>query len=256
MKKLAFLGGALGVAAGALFVTHTSHAADHLDAPTIAMAANRMADINDVFAWMTSDGAKVNLAMTVSPADDGTHAFGPSVQYVFHVSEYAGATNEAAFAAQGTEHKVICTFASNTSAKCWITQGANVEDYVTGDPTSTTGLTSADGKVRLFAGRRSDPFFFNLGGFLTADAVVKANAGAFTDANGDGCPDVPATTAGALRMALVSPPATAQGPCAANQADCFANFNVMAIVLQVDKSLFLSGTNHLLSVWGSTHMGS
>ena len=70
LKKLALLGAVAGLGVGALVVTHTSHAADHLDAPTISMAANRMADLNDVYAWMTSDDTKVKLAMTVSPAPE------------------------------------------------------------------------------------------------------------------------------------------------------------------------------------------
>jgi hypothetical protein len=37
------------------------------------------------------------------------------------------------------------------------------------------------------------------------------------------------------------------------QIDCFQNFNVMSIVMQVDKSLLNIGTNTILEVWGSTH---
>ena len=113
MKKLAFLGGALGLGVGALLVAHSTQAADHLDSP--AAASNPMADIADVYAWNTTDATKVNLIMTVSPGDPGTRSFDPSVQYVFHVNSYA-----TFLAPNPTETKVICTFASDTSAECWV----------------------------------------------------------------------------------------------------------------------------------------
>jgi len=265
VKKLAFVGGAAVLAISVLLIGKSGNAADHLDSPSLLSSAggNPMADIGDVYAWMSSDGSKVNLAMTVSPADDGSLHFGPSVQYVFHVVDYPGATNADAFAAQGTERKVICTFASDTSAQCWVANGSTVLDYVTGNPSATTGITSSSGKVKLFAGRRADPFFFNLGGFKTAVGAVETNCGTGAcpgalHTNAAGCPDqIPATpTAATLRAALTNPPATAVGPCAMGQIDCFATFNVQAIVLQVDKSLLLASGHHLLSVWGSTHMGS
>ena len=251
MKKLVLLGAAAGLATGILFVTHTSHAADHLDGP--AVMTNPMGDIGDVYAWTNGSGSdaptNVNLAMTVSPADMGSNSFGPSIQYVFHASSHAGASNPVAFGAPGTESKVICTFASDTSAQCWAVQGTTVKDYVKGNP--STAMTSADGKMKVFAGRRSDPFFFNLAGFKTAQTLVE-NATLTADAAG--CPAVPAATAGALRTTLSTASVTAVPPCAANQIDCFATFNVMAIVVQIDKSLLLQGSDHLLSVWGSTHM--
>ena len=49
-----------------------------------------MADIADVYAWITSDATKVNLALTVSPADDGMRHFGPAVVYAFHVNSRDG----------------------------------------------------------------------------------------------------------------------------------------------------------------------
>lgn len=253
MKKLVLLGATVGAAAGALVLSHNSHAADHLDAPTVQMPANQMADIADVYTWMTSDAAKVNLAMTVSPADMGTNAFGPSVQYVWHATSHPGASNGVAFGAAGTESRVICTFASNTSAECWVVQGTTVKEYVHGDP--STAMTSTDGKMKVFAGRRSDPFFFNLGGFLTAQFTVEHAGMLMHDLAG--CPTIDPGTAATLRSQLSTAPAAMVGPCAAGEIDCFKNFNVMAIVVQVDKSLLLqstgSTTDHLLSVWGSTH---
>ena len=256
MKKLVFAGGALAVGLSLFVVQQKSHAADHLDAPGVT--TNPLADINDVYTWMESAGAaaptKVNLVMTVSPGDDGTRTFGPGVQYVFHVTSKANDSNGdgnldyGVGIPAGTETKVICTFASNTSAQCWV--GGN-KDYITGDPTATAGITSASGKVKMFAGRRSDPFFFNLQGFRNAVASVEAASSSLT-LNAAGCPNLTSTTAAALVEQLGASQVTPAPPCATG-TDCFANLNVMALVLQVDKSLLNATGNDVVSVWASTH---
>jgi hypothetical protein len=250
----------LGIALAALAfgASPAAWAADHLDSPSVKMTGKAMADITDVYAWMSADGMKVNLAMAVSPAEDGTHSFGPAFQYVFHVVTYPGATNMDAFFNPGSETKIICTFASPTSAQCWVATGPTPKDYVTGDPSSPAGITSRDQLIKVFAGKRSDPFFFNLGGFLRAQSTVETACGTSTcpgalPHDAGGCPLIDAATAGALRGLLTTAPPTTIGPCAGGQIDCFANFNVMAIVVQVDKTLLNANGNHLLSVWGSTH---
>ena len=130
--------------------------------------------------------------------------------------------------------------------------GTSVKDYVKGDLSATAGLASADGKLRVFAGRRGDPFFFNLSGFHAAQHAIEA-AGVLPT-NAAGCPTVPVTTAAALRGLLsTAQAADPDGLCTANQIDCFLKFNVMAIVVQVDKSLLLQNSDTLLSVWGSSH---
>lgn len=255
MKKLALLGAGIGLAAGALLVAKTSSAADHLDSP--AVMGNGMADINDVYAWMTTDKTKVNLIMTISPGEGvlGTHHFGSTVQYAWHVTSHPGATNAQALTAPGSETKVICTFTSDTAAQCWVVDSA-VKDYVTGDPSNTAGMQNATHSMKVFAGKRSDPFFFNLGGLKKATATIEAAApGLLFDAAG--CPsNLASATAQVLRDDLSMASTTQQGVCAPNQIDCFQNFNTMAIVVQLDTSLLLSGSDHLISVWGSTHMGS
>lgn len=263
MKKLSLIaGGVAGVALSLLLAT-PSYAADHGDSATLL--TNPLGDINDVFTWMNADGTKLNLAMTISPVDPGTRAFTDAVQYVFHVTSKAGgpAMTVAQNMATDVETKVICTFASNTSAQCWVVAGTTVKGYIKGDPSSTAGLTSADGKIKLFAGRRSDPFYFNLQGFRNAikavhDAATATPTPTIT-VNQFGCPNggpagVDATFA-FLRTTLSTLQTTGAGvpACSTTEIDCFKNFNVLAIVLQVDKTLVNSGTNNIVSVWGSTH---
>jgi hypothetical protein len=245
LKKLAFLGGAFGLGVGALLVAHSTQAADHIDSP--GAIANPMADITDVYAWNTSDKAKLNLIMGVSPGDPGTRHFDNTVQYVFHVSSTSSIDSQTR-----TETKVICTFASDTDAQCWVGD----KDYVHGDPSNESGMTSDDGKVKVFAGRRADPFFFNLNGFKDVAAFVgSAAASGSLTTDAAGCPNLGAAQGSALRAMLSEGPRgnNTHVPCSGSSANCFEDLDVMAIVVQVDLTLLNEGTNKVLAVWGSTH---
>jgi hypothetical protein len=206
-------------------------------------ALSPMADITDVYAWMS--GSKLNLVMDVSPRDDGTNAFGPAVLYAFHLTSKPrlGLAEPG-----GTETQVICRFDSNTSAQCWVVSSGATKDYVIGDPSNTAGVTSPSGRVKVFAGRRSDPAFFNLSGFNTAMAGFAPQLGLPGTADGAGCPaGVLADKFVTLRTQLGNPPGTG--------SDSFAASNVMAIVVQIDPALVNTGNNTVVAVWGSTHAG-
>jgi hypothetical protein len=249
LKKLAVIGSAAGLGVVALLATQRGHAADHLDSPTLATSP--MADINDVYAWM--DGSNLNLAMSISPADVEARTFGPDVQYVFHV--HSKSMNGIGVPGTGTETRVTCTFASSTSAQCWVTEGTTVKGYITGDPSNTTGISSEDSKVRMFAGRRSDPFFFNLQGFRAAISGLTTRLGQTPAVTNDaaGCPDS-LTVAEVLGFAAnLTAQVPGQPPCSATQQDCFAELNVKMILIQLDRSLVNSGTNTTVGVWASTH---
>lgn len=233
MNKLASLGGLAGLVVVALVATK-GQAADHVDSPSLT--TNPMADITDVYSWMT--GSNLNLVMNLSPIDDGVRSFGPAVLYVFHLTSKPGL---GVGAPGGTETKVIFRLASNTSIQGWVTDATGTKDYVTGDPSNTAGVTSNLGKIKVFAGRRSDPFFFDAAGFQTA-----ATSLGMTTLNPDrgGCPTaIDQAQAAGLRAQLAS------------GTDAFATANVMAIVVQIDKSLVTTGTNTTVAVWGSTHLG-
>jgi len=254
LKKLAFLGGAAGLGILALLYSPLTQAADHLDSPSVSAPTSAMADITDVFAWMTTDGTQVNLALDVSPADPGTRSFGPDVLYAMHITSRPG------FGMTGTESKIICKFADNTHGECWVTDPAGKTiDYVNGDLSGPVGRVSRSGKFRVFAGQRSDPFFFNFAGFKKAVATAEGACGAGMECPGAiptdaaKCPLIDKATAGALVGLIGAESTTAVGPCPANQIDCFENFNVMAIVVQIDKTELLNGTDKLVSVWASTH---
>lgn len=210
------------------------------DRVTAAPAASPMADITDVYAWMA--GSNLNLIMDLSPQDNGTNAFGPDILYAFHLTSKPGL---GLGTAGGTETQVICRFASNTSAQCWVVSGGATKDYVTGDPSNTAGVTSPSGKVRVFAGRRSDPAFFNLSGFNAAMSGFAPQLGVPNTSDVAGCPNrVAPDRFLTLRTQL------------GTGSDSFAASNVMAIVVQIDKSLVNTGSNATVAVWGSTHAGT
>lgn len=224
-----------GIAVASVIGGSIAIGADHRDSTTLAMAANSAADINDVYAWMTADAAKLNLVMTVQPFAAAGASFSPNVQYVFHV------TSQASYGATATNTDIICEFASATSVECWV--GAT--GYVTGDPSATAGLSSADGKIKIFAGQRNDPFFFNLDGFKTAVTTVKGAAGmlTFDVAN---CPNVNAGTSTVLVGQLQA------DEDASPAEDDFAGANIAALVIQLDKTL-VTGGGPVLGVYASTH---
>jgi hypothetical protein len=229
VKKLALIGGVL-----AFTLTARGRAADHADSPTLG--GNPMADITDVYAWMSS--SNLNLVMDVSPRDDGTRGFDPAVLYVFHLTSKAG---RGVGVAAGVETKVICKFASSSSVECWVTDAAGtaIRDYVSGDPSRAAGVASIHGKIKVFAGRRSDPFFFNQAGF---DAAVAALRVTTLDPDRAGCPmGIDTAAAMGLRHLLMT------------GSDAYGSANVMAIVIQLDKALVNDGANTVVGVWGSTH---
>jgi hypothetical protein len=194
------------------------------------------ADITDIFAWTSSDMSHVNLVMDVFPSATANSKFSDAVQYVIHTRSKAKFT-DAATSEKAAD--VICTFDSSQKISCWA--GGS---YVTGDASSPSGLTSADGKMKVFAGLRDDPFFFNLDGFKAVATAVNMAAPNLTF-DPSGCPQLDMATS----TALVTQLSTAPGGGAAQ--DHFAKKNVLAIVVSLDKTLVTTG-GPIVNVWGST----
>jgi hypothetical protein len=218
-------------AAAVLGYAGLARSADHLDAP--GTRAEPAADINDVYTWM--DGNNVVLAMTVFPAATSGAKFSDAVKYVLHTASGSAYGNTTAAL------DVICTFDTAQRASCW----AGTSEYVTGDASATTGLASGDGKFKVFAGLRADPFFFNLDGFKhTVSTVESAAAGLSFDVAG--CPTLDAPTSATLRGQLQSAPDG--GPA----QDFFQPLNGLAIVVSLDKTLVTKG-GPIVSAWAGTY---
>jgi hypothetical protein len=135
---------------------------------------------------------------------------------------------------------VLCQFYAEDMLECWVG-----DEYINGNPSDTKGLMSKSGKLKVFAGLRDDPFFFELTGF---QETVKAVVAAAPDLEFDEqmCPLLPPETSAALVKQLQS---GAKGVAA---SDTFAGANVLSLVVQIDKSLVNAG-GPLLSAWASTH---
>lgn len=236
LKWMVVVGGAC--LATAVIHPRLARSADHLDAP--ATMAEPAADINDVYAFLDKPGdptTSVVYAMTVFPAAPAGAKFSDTVQYVIHTSsgpKFGGTTSDL---------NIICTFDAAQKAQCW----AGADEYATGDASGATGIASADGKFRVFAGLRADPFFFNLAGFKDTVGFVQANGGGLAK-NDAGCPTIDGITGPLLTGKLAgNPDAAAPGP-----EDFFKTLNGLAIVVQLDKATATKGGN-IVSVWGSTH---
>jgi hypothetical protein len=231
MKRLSLqLTGLLALCA----LVPTAQAADHRDGP--AATATKDADINDVYAWMDPGGQKVNLVMTFSPAAAAGTLPSDAVFYVFHLN------SKQSFTATGsTEVRIICGFDAQQTISCW----AGDTEYATGKADTSQGIASNSGRLKVFAGLRNDPFFFNAAGFGATVGAVKSAAGSLTF-DPAGCPQLDAQTSSTLVTQLRT------GPNNAAPADFFAGTNTLAIVVQVDKALVTPG-GPVLGVWGSTH---
>lgn len=218
---------------GALLAAQLAFAADHLDGP--AAKADHASDITDIFAWMSSDAKTMYLVMNVFPMANTSSKFSDAVQYVFHTNSKNSFTDTASAANQVN---VICTFDANQKISCWAGN-----EYVNGAASNTAGLSS--GKLKVYAGLRDDPFFFNLDGFNKAAATVTA-AKSSLSFDTAGCPNLNAATANTL-VSQLSHDQNGGPP-----KDFFANLNVLSIAVAVDKTV-LAKNGNIVSVWGSTN---
>jgi len=228
---------ALGITL-ALGIPIAAFAADHLDSPTAASSNEPTADITDLYAWMTSDATKLNLvaAVNANAGDDAT--FSDAIIYQFAVS------SSPAFGQPQESTLITCKFIDGVNIECWAG-----DEYVAGDPRDPAGIVSDTGGLRVFAGLRDDPFFLEYQGFQGAVALANSEAAAgriaFPDEN-KGCPALTPEQQGALIDALQ------HGDRGAPPSNTFAGQNVLALVIQVDKSI-VDGNGPVLGVSVSTY---
>ncbi len=214
-------------------------AADHGDSPTAAATEEPTADLTDLYAWMSADATRLNLIAAVN-SDAGPNAtFSDAVTYVFSVSSSQG------YGQPQESTRIICKFIEEKSIECWA--GA---DYVFGDPSDPAGIVSDSGGFRVFAGLRDDPFFLEYTGFAAAvTEAVRAVGADEVSFDEQRCPLLTPAQGAGLRGLLAS---GAEGAPATNT---FAGQRVLALVLQVDKSI-VDGNGPVLGVSVSTHAGN
>jgi len=230
--------GAAGILTAGLLVHRAARSADHLDSP--AVVTDPAVDIADVYTWM--DSGNFVAAMTLYPAAGTGTLFSNTAQYVIHT------TSGATYGATSNKYDIVCTFTGTTApqtVQCWAGAPGTANEYVTGDPSGSAGISSSDGKFKVFAAMRADPFHFNLAGFRNAVATVQGAEGSLTF-NDAGCPLLTPGTAAALRGQLATQ--VDGGPA----QDFFATLNALAIVVSINKTLVTAG-GPIVSVWGATY---
>ena len=138
-------------------------ASDHIDGPVTINHA--VADITDLFAFPSPDHpGHLALILNVYNAVAFNGHFSDKVTYSFLVrhASIRGAGEEPGFDTSG-DYRVACTFETPHTpfAPHWVTckssSGTSVRQRV-----GEVNGQAATGGLRVFAGRRSDPFFFNL----------------------------------------------------------------------------------------------
>lgn len=210
-----------------LFMASGAWAADHLDSPTVI--ADPRADIGDLYAWMSADARRLNLAMTIVG-----HGFAPDLAYEFHIG------SGARFGVTIRSISVYCRFPKPEEGDCRL-GGDDRAQGVVGD---TEGVTSHHGRFRMFAGLRDDPFFNNVRGTRDAYNVAQTALGAGAVLDGDRCPAFDAATATAIRdrwRQVDGGPAT----------NFLKGWTPASIVLSIDVAAVNAG-GPVLSVWAAT----
>ncbi len=205
---------ALAVATGGLL-----YAADHVDSPTIT---NQPTDITDVYVFKGSDANNLvfvaNSQGLLSPGSSATAMFDANTVLEFNIDNNNDKVEDLViqckYDATSNKMKVygpIAPSLAGTKSKLEgsVTAEVAVTAYGAGTPVVATGSTG----IKVFAGTRDDPFFFDLTQFK------KIIAGTASGFNNPG-------------------------------ADSFAGTNVLSTVVEVPKSL-LGGTG-TLNVWLET----
>jgi hypothetical protein len=214
-------------AAAALTGAGVTCAANHLDTPTVIM--NPRADIGDLFTWVSTDGRRLNLAMTIV-----AHEFSPVLSYTFHVD------SGVSFGATTASLAITCRFRAVDAIDC---RGGD-EDRAEGDPSSAEGLVSHRGRFRVYAGVRDDPFFNNVKGSRAAyDAAAAALArGVALDAAK--CPRFDeATSRDILKQWRMT-----EGGAGKNFLD---GWTPASLVISIDLDMIVKG-GPMLAVWAAT----
>jgi hypothetical protein len=163
-----------------LVVLATGRASDHLDGPRTI--ADPQADITDIFAFTSPESpGRVVLAMTVAPfasrAGDGSAASGEAatfsamVDYVFRVRRV---TASQPLTMDATPLDIACTFDDGDGATQTVTCRGPGGMQATAISGAATNAMPQSG-MRVFAGLRSDPAFFDRQGALATMATGRAS---------------------------------------------------------------------------------
>ena len=218
-----------------------THASDHADTPMIA--AQPGTDLTDVFMFPSAtDPDKVVLAMNVHPliiAGQGRSVnFDPNVLYQFKIDNNGDAVEDlviqARFKGSGPNQKVKISRPSKPERTGSINTLVEDDDDDYGYLNRTF---RAEGGMKVFAGGREDPFFFDLEQFFNI----------FPDR---------ATPLTGIPISNPNTPQLGTWRPAGSAVDFLSNggYNVLSIVVEVPKSKLLRkhGVSTVVGLWCTT----
>ena len=191
--------------------------ADHLDAPGLTSPGGKtQLDINDVYVFQGSDPSNTVLAATVNPAATGDTMFANKREGAYHLridkdgDAVEDLTYTFSFKDRRNRDGQFVTVRKATGSEA---REVSPDGRVIGLGTTEDSIRLFSERGNAFAGLRSDPFFFDLGGFRgTVEGV---------------------------------------GPRTLNdgmQSDFFAQLNTLAIVVEVPDSKL----GNQIGVWATT----
>ncbi|MEO6991663.1 MAG: DUF4331 family protein [Candidatus Baltobacteraceae bacterium] len=250
-------------AAVILYASHPVRGSDHQDSPTVV--SRPPADITDIYVFPSPANANnVVFVMNVDPlipagATSGKY-FDPSVLYQFKIAHGpAGTTNPedeviqlTAGAPTGSGTQTLTLYgpgkpnATGTDSTLLTSTGTFAYN-ATG-----TGATLPNG-IQAFAGPRADPFFFDLFQFFT---ILPDRL--YSNPRTGNTLGLPMPTFNGFTASTTSGPSGSGYACSTTPAtnaltQLGGGFNVLSIVLEMPKSLFIgSSSGSLIHVWGTT----
>jgi len=244
LGKAALLG--LALTTVPLLMHSRARGSDHADTP--AIAAMPGVDLSDVFIFPSpTNSNNVVLAMCVHPlippGGGPSVVFDPNVLYQFKIDNTGDSVEDlviqAKFTGTGPSQQVSISFGKPLMLGTVTEQLA--PDSVIG--TINTPFTTSNG-LKVFAGAREDPFFFDLAQFLTILPDRASPLGpTFTNTSGNAVSTTPSDPdqpmAGTFRPA-------------GQARDFLKGFNVLAIVVEVPKFDITGGGSGKIRVWCTT----
>lgn len=217
MKLFKFSMGAALVIGLTVFIT----SADHIDSPAVT---NMPTDVTDFYAFQSPENSSnmvfvANLSGLMSPSATGSAQFDENVLVEFNIDNDGDNVEDLVIQAIPKDGKMYVFGPVAPSQTGTSSQIITADDPVSVDITAygESPKVSNSGGIKVFAGPRDDPFFFDLTAYMN---VLSGNAGGFSD------------------------PGT----------DTFAGTNVMSIVVEVPKSSL--GNADTIGAWVETKIKS
>ena len=223
MKKLL---AAILTAALAAICPSAARASDHLD--TAAVIADPAADIGDLYAWVSPDGRRLNLVLTIVGRKFSDH-----VRYAFHIDSGKSPGKST------VTSSIECDFNVTVAPECRLG-----DDRARGDARVEAGVNSERRRFRVFAGLRDDPFFNNVRGTRAALNVAAEALKSGVPRDTAGCPRFSAATA----ARILDEWRHTEGGAGSN---LLAGWQTAALVIEVDLEA-VNGGGSLLGVWATT----